>query len=120
MVTTLQATQNAPLFCEKKRWLLFGAPLTATQYKLYDKQLVQHTGLFAVTTQAVPFSQVRNMVLTQTTVQKWFGLSSVHVATNNPSFPECVVKNIRNGAAFAEQLRGLWAKAESPTVFTAD
>ena len=82
--------------------------------------MVQHTGLFAVTTQAVPFSQVRNMVLTQTTVQKWFGLSSVHVATNNPSFPECVVKNIRNGAAFAEQLRGLWAKAESPTVFTAD
>ena len=120
MVATSQIAQTTPLFCEKERWLLFGAPLTATRYELHEEQLVRHTDLFAVTTDMVPFSHIRNMVLTQTVVQKWFGLSSVHVATSNPLFPECVVKNIRNGAAFAEQLRELWAKAESPTVFTAD
>ena len=120
MVTPSETTQSAPLVCEKKRWLLFGAPLTTTRYELHNEQLVRHIGLFAVVTHRVPFSQVRNMALTQTTVQKWFGLSSIHVATCNPTFPECVIKNIRNGAAFAEQLRQQWAKAESPTVFTAD
>lgn len=120
MTTLSETTPSLRLLSEKKRWLLFGAPLTTTRYELHEEKLVRQIGLFAVSIEAVPFSQIRNMALTQTTMQKWLGLSTVHIATTNPTFPECVVKNIRNGTEFAEQLRKLWAKAESPTVFTAD
>ena len=120
MITASEASTATPACAEKKRWLLFGAPLTATWYEFNSKQLTLHTGLFAVTTQSIFLSEIRNMVLEQNILQKWFGLSSVHIATANPAVPEFVVKNIRNGAAFAAELRRLWEQTGAPTEFTAD
>ncbi len=120
MVTASEASTATPFCAEKKRWLLFGAPLTATWYEFDDKKLARHTGFFAVSTQSVLLSEIRNMVIEQSAVQKWFGLSSVRVATANPAVPEFVVMNIRNGAAFAARLQRLQQQTEVPEVFTAD
>lgn len=90
---------------EKRRSRLFGLPLTLTHYVIDGETLSEQTGLFSVTAKAVSLSHVRNMVVVQSAFQKLLGLSTVHVATADPAFPEFVVHSIRGGEAFAAELQ---------------
>ncbi len=95
----------ATALSEKRRSRLFGLPLTLTHYVIDDEYLAECTGLFSVTVKAVSLSHVRNMVVVRSPWQKLFGLSTVRVATADPTFPEFVVHSIRGAEAFAAALQ---------------
>lgn len=102
---TEQTSATLPVCMYKRRSRLFGLPLSLTHYVIDGETLSEQTGLFSVTTKAVSLSLVRNMVVVRSAVQKWFGLSTVHVATADPAIPEFVVHCIRDGEAFAARLQ---------------
>ena len=95
----------ATAISKKRHSCLFGLPLALTHYVVDNETLSERAGLFSVTAKAVSLSQVCNMVVTQSTWQKWWGLSTVRVATTDPAIPEFVVCNIRDGEAFAAALQ---------------
>lgn len=119
-MTAEQATAPKLLCTEKRRCLLAGLPLTLTHYVIDEESLSERTGVFSVTTKTVCLSHIKNMVVVRSALQKLFGLSTIRVATTDPSIPEFVVRHIRSGAAFASTLQQAWEKASSLRQTVAD
>lgn len=89
---------------ERQRWLLAGLPLTRTQYVLSADTLERLHGILSPVKTTIALSQIRNMEVTQTRLQKLCGLLTIHVATGDPTVPELIIRNIRNGELFEERL----------------
>ncbi len=115
MSTNSQSVSN-PTLSERQRWLLAGLPLTRTRYVLREDSLSQYTGLLSPMEKTVSLSQIRNIQVQQSRLQALFGLTTIHIATDDPLISELVLLNIRNGALFEERLR----RCTVSTIPTAD
>ncbi len=97
--------QSAPDAILTERRRLLGLPLTRTQYVLQGNPLQQRIGLLSPVTRSVNVSQIRRVAAHQTFFQKRLGLTTIHVATDDPLISELVIVNVRNGNLFEKQLR---------------
>ena len=104
---------------ERQRWMLAALPFTRTYYCLSEEQLERSHGILSPVKTTVLLSQVRSIAVTQTRLQKKFGLSTIQVATDDPTVSELVIRNIRNGALFEERLRRCVEQAELAQPHTA-
>ncbi len=89
---------------ERQRWVLAGLPFTRTYYCLNEEHLERSHGILSPIKTTISLSQVRSIAVTQTRLQKMFGLSTIQVATDDPVVSELVIRNIRNGSLFEERL----------------
>ena len=89
----------------ERRQLFCGLPLTRTQYVLTDNTLECLVGILSPVVTSVNVSQIRNIVVQRSFLQKYLGLTTIRIATDDPIVSEIVISNIRNGARFEERLR---------------
>ena len=104
MVRSGESIPDTPL-SERQRWLFAGLPFTRTRYVLSDEALHRYKGILSPVAISVALSHIRGLVVRQSVLQKWFRLSTVRVATDDPAVSELVIRNIRNSELFEEQLR---------------
>ena len=80
---------------EKKRWLLFGLPLTFTKYTLTEEQIIINTGFLNQEENNCYMYKVQDTVLSSSLLQRMAGLGTV-CKTSDVTHPQLVMKNIKN------------------------
>ena len=81
---------------EKKRWLLFGLPLTFTKYTLTEEQIIINTGFLNQEENNCYMYKVQDTVLSSSLLQRMAGLGTVVCKTSDETHPQLVMKNIKN------------------------
>ena len=81
---------------EKKRWLLFGLPLTFTKYTLTEEQIIINTGFLNQEENNCYMYKVQDTVLSSSLFQRMAGLGTVVCKTSDVTHPQLVMKNIKN------------------------
>ena len=81
---------------EKKRWLLFGLPLTVTKYTLTEEQIIINTGFLNQEENNCYMYKVQDTVLSSSLLQRMAGLGTVVCKTSDVTHPQLVMKNIKN------------------------
>ena len=81
---------------EKKRWLLFGLPLTFTKYTLTEEQIIINTGFLNQEENNCYMYKVQDTVLSSSLFQRMAGLGTVVCKTSDVTHPQIVIKNIKN------------------------
>ena len=81
---------------EKKRWLLFGLPLTFTKYTLTEEQIIINTGFLNQEENNCYMYKVQDTVLSSSLLQRMAGLGTVVCKTSDVTHPQLVMKNIKN------------------------
>ena len=81
---------------EKKRWLLFGLPLTFTKYTLTEEQIIINTGFLNQEENNCYMYKVQDTVLSSSLFQRMAGLGTVVCKTSDVTHPQLVMKNINN------------------------
>ena len=80
----------------KKRWLLFGLPLTFTKYTLTEEQIIINTGFLNQEENNCYMYKVQDTVLSSSLLQRMAGLGTVVCKTSDVTHPQLVMKNIKN------------------------
>ena len=81
---------------EKKRWLLFGLPLTFTKYTLTEEQIIINTSFLNQEENNCYMYKVQDTVLSSSLLQRMAGLGTVVCKTSDVTHPQLVMKNIKN------------------------
>ena len=81
---------------EKKRWLLFGLPLTFTKYTLTEEQIIINIGFLNQEENNCYMYKVQDTVLSSSLLQRMAGLGTVVCKTSDVTHPQLVMKNIKN------------------------
>ncbi len=72
-----------PVFCERKRWLLFGLPWTFTKYILKDEILTTESGLFNTLINDCYMYKIVDVQLERSMFEKMVGLGTVVCYTSD-------------------------------------
>lgn len=83
-------------YTERKRWLLFGLPLTFTKYTVTEEQIIVNTGFLNQEENSCYMYKVQDTVLSTTLFQRIVGIGTVICKTSDVTHPQLVIKNIKN------------------------
>ena len=88
--------EDAVIYVEKKRRILFGLPLTFTKYTITPSILTIDQGLFKTTENDCYLYKIQDVKLTRSLPEKLFGLGTVSCYTGDTTTPEIQLLHIKN------------------------
>ena len=95
---------EVPVIKERKRWLLFGLPLTFTTNILDAKSLQLHKGFLTTTEDEILLFRIMDISVKRTLLQKLFGLGTMIVMSSDKTSPNFEIKNIKHIHEFKKAL----------------
>ena len=91
----------APVFTERKRWLLFGLPFTFTKYLLKDEILTVNAGFFKTVINDCYMYKIVDVQLERSLVEKIMGLGTVVCYTSDTTDKVLRISHVKH----AEQIK---------------
>lgn len=101
---TENANNSQQVIKERKRWLLFGLPLTFTTYSLSSKSLTLRKGLLTTTEDDILLFRVMDVSVRRTLFQKMSGIGTLTINSSDKTTPRLEIKNIKRIREFKEAL----------------
>lgn len=86
----------------KKRHL--GMEISFTSYKLTSDRIFRRSGLFVVHIDQTMYYRVQDIQLTMTLWQRFFGVGTVTVISNDKSLPDLKLENIQDPETVKEKI----------------
>ncbi|HNW05145.1 MAG TPA: PH domain-containing protein [Oscillospiraceae bacterium] len=83
-------------YVERKRWLLFGLPLTFTKYTVTGEQLTVNTGFLRQEENDCYLYKIQDTVFRTSLFERLFGLGTVVCRTGDVTHPELTLRHIRH------------------------
>jgi len=83
-------------YVERKRWLLFGLPLTFTKYTVTGEQLTVNTGFLRQEENDCYLYKIQDTVFRTSLFERLFGLGTVVCRTGDDTHPELTLRHIRH------------------------
>lgn len=83
-------------YVERKRWLLFGLPLTFTKYTVTCEQLTVNTGFLRREENDCYLYKIQDTVFCSSLLERLFGLGTVVCKTGDVTHPELTLRHIRH------------------------
>lgn len=90
---------------DRKRHL--GLPISFTSYQLSMERLFRKTGFFVVRYEQTMLYRVQDIRVSMTLWQRFFGVGTVTVISNDKSMPDLELKNIQNPMYVKEMIHRL-------------
>ena len=81
------------LWKDRKRFM--GMPLSFTRYSLSEDRLFLSVGFFSIKDEEVLLYRVKDISVTRTLWQRFFGVGTVVVASADKTTPNVVLKNVK-------------------------
>ena len=91
----------APIFTERKRWLLFGLPLTFTKYLLKDEILTVNSGFFKTVINDCYMYKIVDVQLERSLMERIMGLGTVVCYTSDTTDKVLRIMHVKH----AEQIK---------------
>lgn len=88
------------IWVERKRYL--GLPISFTKYMMTPDRIFVQTGFFSMKREQILFQRVKDLTLTATLWQRFFGVGSVHIISADASTPQMHLVNIPDPAYVME------------------
>ena len=89
-------------FVERKRWLFLGLPFTFTKYTVTEEQITINSGLFTRIENDCYMYKIQDTVLSDSLLQRIFGIATVVCKTSDVTHGQLVLKNIKNAKAIKD------------------
>jgi len=91
-------------YVERKRWLFLGLPWTFTVYRMKDDMLNVKTGFFRLEQNDCYMYKIVDVRLTQTLLERMFGLGTISCFTGDTTDKELVIKHIKHSEEIKDYL----------------
>jgi uncharacterized membrane protein YdbT with pleckstrin-like domain len=91
------------LWSDRKRYL--GMPISFTRYALSEDRLFTSIGLLNIKDEQLVLYRVRDINVSRTLWQRFFGVGSVTVLSTDTSTPQVTLESVRNPMDVKELLR---------------
>ena len=82
-------------FTERKRWLFFGLPFTFTKYMIKEDMITVAEGLLKTVENDCYMYKIQDVRLTQTLLEKLFGLGTVECFSGDVTNPDLTLVHIK-------------------------
>ncbi len=91
-----EETRDEVVFTERKRILFFGLPWTFTKYTIAPSMLTINEGLLKTTENDCYMYKIQDVRLTQTLIEKMFGLGTVECFSGDVTHPDLRMIHIKH------------------------
>ncbi len=83
-------------YTEKKRWPLFGLPLTFTQYVISEELITERRGAVKRVEDDCYTYKIMDVRLENSLLERLFGLGTIHCFGGDLTHPELVIRHVRH------------------------
>lgn len=92
----MELEQDPPLWTDRKR--ILGLPISFTRYTLTARKLLLNTGLLNLREEEVLLYRVRDVTLTQSLIDRLFGVGTLCVDSSDLSVPHLHLRHVKDPA----------------------
>lgn len=99
------------IWCDRKRWLLFGLPLTFTKYTLTASRLYVQSGVFRTKEDEIRLYRITDVTMTRSLFERMSGTGTLCLLSSDSATPEVHLTHIKNTKKVKEVLSQCIEKA---------
>lgn len=96
--------KEEPIWCDKKRIVFFGLPLSFTRYTLTPSKFLLETGFFRKKEDETRLYRITDVSMTRGFWERLFGLGTIQLLSSDTSTPKLLLKHIRRPKIVKEVL----------------
>ena len=94
--------EEEPIWCDKKRVVLFGMPLSFTKYTLTPSKFLVETGFLSKEEEETRLYRITDVSMKRSFGERMFGLGTVELLSSDTSTPSIKLKHIKNAKKVKE------------------